>query len=122
MKRGTRIELRYISDPHTELKPGALGTVTMIDALGTIHVAWDSGSTLGLIPGEDRWAEAEAEEEGTTTWPETIYECKACGYKTNDTHTAGVINDLTGECPTCGADAALDKAGLWLKDPAWYGQ
>ena len=65
MQRGTRIELQYISDPHTELKPGALGTVTMTDALGTIHVAWDSGSTLGLIPGEDRWAEAKEPTEET---------------------------------------------------------
>ena len=58
MKRGDRIELQYISDPYTDLKPGALGTVTSIDGLGTVHVAWDSGSTLGLVPDEDRWTEA----------------------------------------------------------------
>ncbi len=56
----------------------------------------------------------------TTTWSETIFRCKACDYKTNDTYTAGVINDLTGECPVCGADAALDESGEWITDPSWY--
>ncbi|MCD4556986.1 DUF4314 domain-containing protein [Schaalia sp. lx-100] len=26
----------------------------MVDSLGTIHVTWDNGSCLGLIPGVDR--------------------------------------------------------------------
>ena len=46
---GDRIELICINDPLTQLKPGALGTVSRIDDLGTVHVAWDSGSTLGLL-------------------------------------------------------------------------
>jgi hypothetical protein len=29
----------------------------MVDDLGTVHVRWDNGSTLGLVPGEDRWEE-----------------------------------------------------------------
>ena len=56
----------------------------------------------------------------TTEWPHTIFTCKACGYKTNDTYTAGVINDLSGECPVCHADAAMDKFGEWLEDGSWY--
>jgi Domain of unknown function (DUF4314) len=27
----------------------------MIDDNGTVHVKWDSGSILGLVPGEDEW-------------------------------------------------------------------
>lgn len=26
-----------------------------VDDVGTVHVAWDNGSTLGLIPGIDQW-------------------------------------------------------------------
>ncbi len=122
MKRGDRIELRHTSDLYTDLEAGAKGTVTGIDALGTIQVKWDSGSTLGMVPGEDSYTTLQPEDARTTTWPETIFECRACGYKTSDTHTAGVINDLSGECPNCEADAALDKAGIWIEDPAWYGQ
>ena len=32
---------------------GMTGTVTAIDDAGTIHVHWDNGSSLGLIPGTD---------------------------------------------------------------------
>ena len=52
---GDRIRLVRCTDEWTRLKPGLLGTVTLIDDCGTVHVAWDCGSTLGLVPGEDAW-------------------------------------------------------------------
>ena len=52
---GKRIELISTSDPYTELKPGDLGTVDFVDDLGTIHITWDNGSQLGLVPGEDQY-------------------------------------------------------------------
>jgi hypothetical protein len=50
-----RVRLEYTSDPYTDLRPGAEGTVALVDSMGTVHVRWDSGSSLGLVPGEDRW-------------------------------------------------------------------
>lgn len=35
------------------LQAGDVGKVTHVDDIGTIHMAWQSGSSLGLIPGED---------------------------------------------------------------------
>lgn len=52
---GDRVRLLTLSDDWSDLQPGALGTVTLIDALGTVHVDWDSGSNLGLVPGEDTY-------------------------------------------------------------------
>lgn len=52
---GDRIRLVSCSDPYTKLVPGAEGTVTFIDSLGTVHVAWDDGHTMGLVRGEDQW-------------------------------------------------------------------
>jgi hypothetical protein len=49
VKRGARVELIHCADPHTRLVPGAHGTVTLVDALGTVHVRWDSGAQLGLV-------------------------------------------------------------------------
>jgi uncharacterized protein DUF4314 len=51
--KGKRIELDGMGDKYTTLKPNDRGTVDFVDALGTIHVSWDNGSHLGLIPGED---------------------------------------------------------------------
>lgn len=52
---GARIRLITTSDPYTTLTPGDEGTVELIDDAGTIHVTWDCGSQLGLIPGEDTY-------------------------------------------------------------------
>jgi len=53
--KGRRIRVDYCSDPHTRLDSGEEGTIDFVDDLGTIHVTWDGGSKLGLVPGEDRW-------------------------------------------------------------------
>ena len=51
---GTRVELISMNDPYsTKLFPGCKGTVISIDDIGTIHVAWDCGSSLGIVYGED---------------------------------------------------------------------
>jgi hypothetical protein len=54
---GKRVRLVRCADPYTHNPPGLEGTVTFVDDTGTLHVAWDNGSTLGLVPGEDRWEE-----------------------------------------------------------------
>jgi len=56
-----RIELISTTDLYTELKPGDLGTVDFVDDLGTIHINWDNGSQLGLVPDEDQFKTVEDE-------------------------------------------------------------
>ena len=51
--KGTRVELVSMDDPYTKLKPGEQGEVLYVDDMGTIHVNWNCGSTLGVVPGED---------------------------------------------------------------------
>jgi hypothetical protein len=42
-----------MDDPYSKLKPGATGTVSFVDDIGTVHVHWDCGSSLGVVFGED---------------------------------------------------------------------
>lgn len=59
---GTRVELVYMDDPYnTKLFPGCRGTVRAVDSIGTIHVDWDCGSSLGIVYGEDVCRKAGAE-------------------------------------------------------------
>ena len=51
---GTRIRLTRM-DGEKRMYKGLCGTVTHIDAIGTIHMNWDNGSTLGLIPDTDQF-------------------------------------------------------------------
>ena len=51
---GVKVELLHMDDPYnTKLFPGARGTVKAVDDMGTIHVWWDCGSSLGVVYGED---------------------------------------------------------------------
>lgn len=58
---GDRVELIRFDTQNTEyddnqtVPPGTLGTVSFIDDAGTIHVRWDNGSYLGLLPDVDKW-------------------------------------------------------------------
>ncbi|SFO04693.1 DUF4314 domain-containing protein [Amycolatopsis rubida] len=48
--RGQRVVLVRINDEDTDLKPGDKGTYLATDALGTLLIKWDCGSTLGIVP------------------------------------------------------------------------
>lgn len=49
---GTIVELLRMDDPQAP-PVGTLGRVIAVDAVGTIHVCWDTGSTMGVAYGED---------------------------------------------------------------------
>lgn len=51
--KGTKIELINICDEYSDLMPGDVGVVDYVDDLGTIHMKWENGSSLGLIEGID---------------------------------------------------------------------
>jgi hypothetical protein len=46
---GRRVRLVRTNDIHTRLVSGAEGTVAFVDDLGTVHVKWDDGSSLGMV-------------------------------------------------------------------------
>ena len=50
---GTRIRLNSMSDPWSPVPEGTEGTVDMVDDIGQLHMKWDNGRTLALVPGED---------------------------------------------------------------------
>lgn len=75
---GTRIELIHMSDPYSPVPPGTTGEVRMVDDAGQLHMHWDNGRTLAVIPGEDsfkvlsRPEQEPAEEPGMTMGGQTL--------------------------------------------------
>ena len=51
---GSRIQLIHMEDPYP-VPIGTCGTVTSIDSMNQIHVKWDNGSTLAIIPQIDQF-------------------------------------------------------------------
>lgn len=52
---GKRIRLIRMLDQHDPVPSGTLGSVRFVDDMGNIHVAWDNGRTLSLLPGIDEF-------------------------------------------------------------------
>jgi len=50
---GCRVELDKMDDVQAPPE-GTQGTVLFVDDLGTVHVNWDNGSTLGVAFGQDQ--------------------------------------------------------------------
>lgn len=50
--QGCRVELVKMDDMQAP-PAGTCGTVAYVDDIGTIHVNWDNGSSLGVVFGED---------------------------------------------------------------------
>lgn len=51
--QGTRVQLLKMDD--VQAPPiGTMGTVKGVDDMGTIHVAWDNGSSLGVLYDIDK--------------------------------------------------------------------
>lgn len=49
---GCRVRLTKMED--VQAPPiGTYGTVVLVDSIGSIHVAWDTGSSLAVVYGED---------------------------------------------------------------------
>ena len=68
---GTRIRLMSMDDPYAPISPGTEGTVDFVDDIGTLHCNFDSGRTLGVIPGEDSFSVLSRPEEPSLSERET---------------------------------------------------
>lgn len=54
--KGTRVRCVHMSDSIHPVPSGTLGTVEFVDDIGQIHVKWDNGSSLALVPYEDTFS------------------------------------------------------------------
>ena len=52
--KGTRLQVTFMDDPHG-VPEGTVGEVEFIDDAGQIHMKWETGSGLALIPEVDRF-------------------------------------------------------------------
>lgn len=59
---GTKIQLISMRDEKYPILPGTIGEVTHIDDLGSIHMKWQNGSSLAIIPEVDSFRVAPAAE------------------------------------------------------------
>ncbi len=119
---GTRVRLFFTSDPYTKLREGSEGTVDHVDDIGTIHVNWDDGSTLGMVFPEDKLtriigiAQIVVEEFARLqedTFSRRSFPCPRCGknnMKDKLTHNALSRQTDIYVCEDCGMHEAVKIA------------
>lgn len=52
---GKRIKMIKMANDPNPIEPGAMGTIKMVDGIGQLHVNWDNGRTLAVIPDKDEY-------------------------------------------------------------------
>lgn len=61
---GNRIRLISMTDDPRPIAAGEEGTVACVDDIGSIHVNWDNGRSLAVIPGVDTFCRIEKKDGG----------------------------------------------------------
>lgn len=59
--KGTKIKLIKMYDPFTPPPSNTIGIVEFVDDVGQIHIRWNTGSSLALVPNVDEFEILEAE-------------------------------------------------------------
>lgn len=59
--KGTKIKLLKMYAPFTSIPSQELGVIDFVDDIGQIHINWNNGSTLALVPNVDEFEILEAE-------------------------------------------------------------
>lgn len=90
---GMRIELISMDDKQAPPE-GTQGTVLGVDDIGSILISWDTGSSLNLIPGEDRFRIVSRI-------------CSKCGRTYTEPPAISRDDNLTEICPECGMAEAI---------------
>lgn len=52
---GSRVELLTMADDPKPIPNGTRGVIKSVDGMATVHVIWDDGRQLGVIPGIDQF-------------------------------------------------------------------
>lgn len=90
---GTRIRLDSMEDPQA-IQSGSTGAVDFVDDAGQIHMKWDNGRSLAIIPGVDQF---------------TVIAriCPKCGKEYTEYPALSREDNKTDICPECGTLEAL---------------
>lgn len=95
---GTKVKLIKMYDFYNDLATGEEGIITSVDDLGTLHIKWKNGSTLGLVVGVDEFEIIEEQEKI----------CSKCGNYIQGHPALSRADNKTEICSNCGTLEALE--------------
>ena len=99
---GAVVELIEMNDPYHPVPSGTRGKVTDVDDMGTIHVRWSTGSSLGVAYGEDSCVR--------------IRTCPICKKEYKERPALSRVDNKQEICSECGTRQALKLVGKTTKE------
>ena len=99
---GAVVELIEMNDPYHPVPSGTRGKVTDVDDMGTIHVRWSTGSSLGVAYGEDSCVR--------------IRTCPICKKEYKGRPALSRVDNKQEICSECGTRQALKLVGKTTKE------
>ena len=103
---GDRLRMVSCTDPYAPILPGQKGTIDHIDDIGTLHMTWDNGRTLGVVVGEDEVEKVPLDEELDRVGSKSAIECA-------DEASFEEHREKALEAVSLMEEAALDSGGAW---------
>ena len=122
---GCRIVVDAMNDPYRTIPAGTQGTVIAVDDIGTIHTAFDNGTSLGIAYGADRAHRVATEEEAKVTLERIGHSqhedgfCPRCGAHMPGSPIRYALSRRANVmiCSRCGLEESLEDAGMNEKLP-----
>lgn len=122
IRRGDRIRLIHMADDPDPIPAGSTGTIESVTEgpLGQVWIRWDSGRSLALIPGVDRFEIIErSPEPDAPTEPTPVAVPRAVYEGIDAARESGMFNML--DLPAIAGltrQLGFDEAADWLADRA----
>lgn len=106
-RAGDRLRMVHCSDPYAPIRPGEKGIIDYIDDVGTLHMMWDSGRTLGVCLKEDSVEKIPLEKEFRGFDSIDVSEClDEASFDRHQERALSAISQME--------EAVLDSEGAWV--------
>lgn len=101
---GDRIQMMNCKDRYAPILPGERGTIDHIDDMGTLHMRWDSGRTLGVCLEEDEVRKIPVEQEWELLHAASVMHCDETQFDAHCEETNKLINAIDAYAEETGGE------------------
>lgn len=116
---GDRIQMVSCGDRYAPILPGERGTIDRIDDMGTLHMRWDSGRTLGVCLEEDEVRKIPIEQEWELLHAASVMHCDETQFDAHCEEANKLMNIIDAYAEETGGEWVVKSSCL---DPANSGK
>lgn len=109
---GDRIQMVECQDRHAPIMPGEKGTIDRIDDMGTLHMRWDNGRTLGVCLDEDEVRKVSPIQENELLNTVPAPQCDEAQFDAHSEEVAMLFGAIDAHCAGTGGEWVVKSSFL----------